>query len=189
MSLVEPAGTWLLALACALSVTTAAVDGQTMPQGGTDSRADVLTIVNSANKDVPKDRAKVLLLTTCRVVAQEFHRKPEDVELHMTLIVGEGSERYAIDPGGRMTLYLQNWDEVKFVDGVITGAMQRLTPLSTRRQMLSEILRRTDRIAPVSASQLRSPAAARTARPVPPFSDCINAVRDVPCAWPNKLPF
>jgi hypothetical protein len=186
MSSVEAVGRWLLTFVFASSLVIRVADGQTASR---DSRADVLTIVNSAHADVPRDRAKVLLLTTCRVVAEEFHRKPEEVELQMTLIVGAGSERYAIDPAGHMTLYLESWNEVKFVDGVITGAMQRLTPLRTRRQMLSEILRRTDRIAPVGANQLRGPQPVRPANPgaLPP--DCINATMETPCPWPNRVPF
>src|SRR5262249_4113684 len=99
------------------------------------------------------------------------------------------NERFAIDPGGRTTLYLASWNEVKFVDGVIMGAIQRLTPLPLRRQMLLEILRRTDRIAPLAANQLKAPGVARVPRPAPSRSDCINALREAPCAWPSRTPF
>jgi len=127
------------------------------------------------------------LLTTCRLVAEDFHRKPEDVDLKMTLVLGERDERYAIDESGRMTLYLESWSEPKFVDGVITGAIQRLTPLRTRKQMLVEILHRTDKVAPVSADRLRMPGGNR---PLPrgAMTDCISAMSDAPCTWPNRPP-
>jgi len=79
---------------------------------------------------MPGERARVLLLTACRVVAEEFHQRPEDIDLKVTLLLGESNEHVAIDDSGRMILYLERWDETKFVDGVITGAIQKLTPLS-----------------------------------------------------------
>src|SRR5690242_6294576 len=118
-------------------------------------RTDILTIVNSRQIDMPGERARILLLTTCRVVAEEFHQKPEDVDLKVTLFLGESNEHVAIDDTGRMTLYLERWDEVKFVDGVMTGAIQKLTPLTRRKQMFTEIHRRTEKIAPIPLSQLR----------------------------------
>lgn len=93
--------------------------------GQADTRAgrpDPLTVVNSHQTDIPIERARVLLLTTCRVVAEEFHERPEDVDLRMTLILGDPGERVAVDNSGGVTLYLKHWNENKFVDGVITGA-------------------------------------------------------------------
>jgi len=57
-------------------------------------------------------------------------------------------------------MYLEHWDEGKFVDGVIISAIQWLAPLHLRKQMFKEILRRTDKIAPVTANQLRVPSKA-----------------------------
>jgi len=158
--------------------------GQTGKQSG---RPDLLTIVNSRQSDVPIERARVLLLTTCSVVAEEFHKRPEDVDLRMTLVLGEQHERVAVDDSAGMTLYLERWNETKFVDGVITGAMQLLMPLHTRKQVFTEILRRTDKIAPVAANQLRIPS---TNSPVPRRSlmqDCISALNSAPCSWPDQL--
>lgn len=174
-------------LAAVLAVATAGAAKAQIGMPSKDSgRPDVLTIVNSRQVDVPGERARVLLLTTCRVVAEDFHRRPEDVDLKMTLVLGEREERYAIDEAGRMTLYLESWNEAKFVDGVITGAMQRLTPLPARKQMLSEIVRRTDKVAPVSANRLRMPGG-YPSFPRPAMSpDCISAMSAAPCSWPNR---
>jgi hypothetical protein len=149
----------------------------------------VLTIVNSHQVDIPGERARVLLLTTCRVVAEDFNKKAEDVDLKMTLVLGERDERYAIDANGRMTLYLERWSEQKFVDGVITGVMQRLTPIRTRKQMLSEILRRTEKIAPVSANRSRMPGANPPMPRGAMVPDCISATNEAPCSWPNRQPY
>src|SRR5690349_17086838 len=76
-------------------------------QAGTRTgRPDLLTVVNSHQPDIPIERARVLLLTTCRVIAEEFHQRPEDVDLRMTLILGDPDERVAVDDNGGMTLYL-----------------------------------------------------------------------------------
>jgi len=175
----------LLVFALLASSAIAIAMGQT---GTQISRPDLLTIVNSHQTDVPIEKARVLLLTTCSVVAEEFHKRPEDVDLRMTLILGEPHERVAVDDSGAMTLYLERWNETKFVDGVITGAMQLLMPLHTRRQVFTEILRRSDKIAPVAANRLRIPS---TNSPVPRRSlmqDCISALNSTPCWWPDQPP-
>lgn len=148
-------------------------------------RPDILTIVNSRQIDMPGERARVLLLTACRVVAEEFHQRPEDIDLKVTLLLGESNEHVAIDDSGRMILYLERWDETKFVDGVITGAIQKLTPLSRRKHMFAEIHRRTDNIAPIPVSQLR--AFRQTTPMLVPnvLSNCITAASDLPCSWPK----
>ena len=57
-----------------------------------------LTIANPKHLDVPRERAKVLLIETCRVVAKEFHaRNSSDVEYSLTLVIGEQDEGYGID--------------------------------------------------------------------------------------------
>ena len=170
-------------LACTFAIQVAT--GQSAQSSPTSPRPDILTIVNSRQIDMPGERARVLLLTTCRVVAEEFHQKPEDVDLKVTLLLGESNEHVAIDDSGRMTMYMERWDETKFVDGVITGAIQKLTPRLRRKQLLAEIHRRTDKIAPISASQLRTSG---TTAPIlrPSLSpNCISAVNNLPCSWPK----
>ena len=174
-----------LAFALLASSLIPIATGQTSAQGG---RPDLLTIVNSRQTDVPIERARVLLMTACRIVAEEFHKRPEDLDLRMKLILGDPHERVSVDENGGMTLYLESWNETKFVDGIITGAMQLLMPLDTRKHVFTEILRRTDKIAPVQANQLRVPG---TNSPFPRRSlvpDCISAVNSGPCSWPNRLP-
>lgn len=129
------------ALVCTFVIQAAIA--QTAEYVPSTSRPDVLTIVNSRQIDIPCERARILLLTACRVVSEEFHQKPEDVDLKVTLLLADSNERVAIDDTGRMMLYLERWDETKFVDGVITGAIQKVKPLQRQKQMLTEIHRRT----------------------------------------------
>lgn len=175
----------LLASVLVCTFVIQAAIGQSAQSIPGTSRPDVLTIVNSRQIDMPGERARVLLLTACRVVAEEFHQKPEDVDLNVTLLLGESNERVAIDDTGRMTLYLERWDETKFIDGVITGAIQKLTPLPRRKQMFTEIRRRTEKIAPIPVSQLKMPSRAASILS-PNFSpSCISAVNNFPCSRPK----
>src|SRR5215467_10667728 len=125
---------------------------------------------------------RVLLLTTCRLVAEEFHQKPEHVEITMTLVLGARDEYYAIDKTGRMTMYLEHWDEGKFVDGVIISAIQWMASLQMRNQMLTEIVRRTDLIVPVSANQLRRPTENPSLQTEGPYPACASEAGTTPCS-------
>ena len=160
--------------------------GQGIRRSNHEAKADQLTILNQNQIEIPGDRARVLLIMTYCVVAGEFHRRPKDIELAMTLVLGERDEYYSIDKDGRMTLYLERWDEGKFVNGVITSVVQRLAPLHVRNQMFTEIRRRADRIAPVSAQQMRRPAG----NPSPPGGEsypmCISEVATTPCSALNR---
>ena len=161
---------------------SSAARGQDGARSSGEGTADRLTIVNPGQLDIPDKRARVLLLTTCRVVAEEFHQKPKHVEITMTLVLGARDEHYAIDKTGRMTMYLEHWDEGKFVNGVITVAVQWLAPLHLRNQMFTEVLLRTDRIAPVSAKQLRRPAGNAPAPTGESYPTCVSETATVPCS-------
>src|SRR5215467_3194909 len=76
----------LLVVALVLILGSLTVGGQDGARSNRAERTNALTIVNPSEIDIPGDRARVLLLTTCRVVADEFHRKPREVELTMTLV-------------------------------------------------------------------------------------------------------
>jgi hypothetical protein len=63
-----------------------------------------------------------------------------------------------------------------------------MAPLHLRNQMFTEILRRTDQIAPVSAKQLRNPAG-RTPLPTrEPYPTCANEMATTPCSALNRPP-
>ena len=163
-----------------------------LAQAGSASSADELararvTIVNGQHQEVPEARVRVLLLTTCRVVAEEFHRHPDEVDLRLTLVMGDRDERSMIDKDGNLSLYMDRWNEGKFVDGVITGAVQQLTTQRTRQKMFTDILRRTDGIAPVSVNQLRGDAFHRPSSGLSLDPDGVSPVREAPWSLP-RLP-
>ena len=164
-----------------------------LAQAGSASGADVLDrarviIVNPQHQEVPEARVRVLLLTTCRVVAEEFHRHPHEVDLKLTLVIGDRDERSLIDQDGNLSLYMDRWNEGKFVDGVITGAVQQLTTLKKRQKMFTDILRRTDGIAPVSVQQLRSDALHRPSPGLSLDTNGIIPVGEGPWLLPPSTP-
>ena len=150
--------------------------------------SDRLTITNPQHQEVPAERARVLLLTTSRVVAEEFHRRPDEVNLKLTLVLGDKDERSMMDLSGHLTLYMDRWSEGKFVDGVITGAVQQLTSMQTRRKMFTDILRRSDEIAPVSVNRLRGETFNRQPPALNLVPDCFSAFGDVACPWSHLPP-
>jgi hypothetical protein len=179
----------IVALCCqaglaSLGVSPANAQAPNSPNSySTDSH---LAIKNPNHRVLPVEKVRVLFVVTCNVVAQEFHRDPSETEFNLTLVLGEKNEHYTIDPQGSLILYLDQWDETKFVDGAITGAVQRLTAPQIRKRMSSEILRRSDNIAPVSVKGFHAPT---TAPPVRLNTrDCISAVNDKPCDWTKQPP-
>ena len=172
----------LFVVALILVFGSSAARGQDGARSSGEGKADRLTIVNPSQLDIPDKRARVLLLTTCRLVAEEFHQKPEHVEITMTLVLGARDEYYAIDKTGRMTMYLEHWDEGKFVDGVIISAIQWMASLQMRNQMLTEIVRRTDLIVPVSANQLRRPTENPSLQTEGPYPVCASEAGTTPCS-------
>ena len=160
---------------------------ETPPEGNAQRVAPVepnrrdpatLTIVNPHHDDIPEERVRVLFLVTCRVVAAEFHRSVDDVKLPVTLIVEQGDdEHFSIDESGHLILQLNRWNEVKFVDALIKGAIQQLAPLQTRQRIVADIVRRSDQIAPISANAL--PGATTPTRNLD--TTCISAAREESC--------
>src|ERR1700751_1161170 len=143
-----------------------------------------LTIINPKHLDVPEDRARVLLIEASRVVADEFHvRNPSDLEYPLLLVLGEKDEGYGTDNEGKVTLYLQVWNESKFLDAATRLAIQNLANHKRLQRLAKEVLLRSDRIGPVAHRTLVGrdgflrPGHASDTR-----GDCISAVRDRPCS-------
>lgn len=173
-----------LAAVLSASLIVRTVMAQSVRPSANHSEDSLLTIVNPKRRDVPEQKVRFLFVNTCEVVAQEFHRDASETEFRLTLVLGEGDEHYTIAADGALTLYLNQWNDGKFVDGVISGAVQHLTAPQIRKRMSSEILRRSDNVSPVAAKDLR-------ALPNRPLStgrrrECISAIRDEPCPWTKQ---
>jgi len=139
-----------------------------------------LAIDNPKHLDVPEEKARILLRLACRAVATEFHlREPAKTDFDLRLVLGEKDERHGFDEQtGVPTLYLQQWNEVKFTSAAIRFAVQKSVNHNREERMISEILRRSDQISSIPANQLRG-------ADVPQKSDlgqekqgCLSGIRD-----------
>lgn len=151
-----------------------------------------LTIQNPRHLPVPEQKASVLMSTACRVIAEHFGVAKGDQRLRLTLVLGSSDEHYTAEgEKDAYTLFLQRWDENKFTLAVTNLAIQRLVVNDRLASLVSEILRRSDQVAPVPAAQLRGsrisapPLAGQT-------SGCFSAiteaaVRKIPCG-PSPQP-
>jgi hypothetical protein len=148
-----------------------------------------LTISNPKHLDLPEQRVRVLLIEACRVVANEFHaRNSSDVEYSLILVLGEKDEGWGIDNEDRITLYLREWNETKFVEAATRLAIQSLANHERVQRLAKEILRRSDRILPLSQHNFRDPRFLRPGHTPSPEGNCISAVRDEPCPTTNIGP-
>ena len=156
-----------------------------------------LTISNPQQLDVPEQRARVVLNTTFRVVAEEFHlRDLSKVEFPAVLVLGVKDEHFADDEEhGGCTIYLDHWNEAKFASAAMQLAVQRLFAREKGNKMVREIVKRSDQIAPVTAKELHGSESALRASPSEGgVKDCLSSildasVREVRCTpAPNGRP-
>ena len=152
-----------------------------------------LTIQNPHHLPVPEQKASVLMSTASRVIAEHFAvANGGQRQFRLTLVLGSSDEHYTAEGDkGAYTLFLQRWDENKFTLAVTNLAIQRLVVNDRLASLVSEILRRSDQVAPVPAAQLRGGRIS-----VPPLagqtSGCLSAiteaaVRKIPCG-PSSHP-
>jgi hypothetical protein len=152
-----------------------------------------LIIQNPHHLPVPEQKASVLMSTACRVITEHFAlSKGDQHPLRLTLVLGSSDEHYTAEGDkDAYTLFLQRWDENKFTLAVTNLAIQRLVVNDRLASLVSEILRRSEQVAPVPAAQLRgsrisaSPLAGQA-------SGCFSAiteaaVRKIPCG-PSSHP-
>jgi hypothetical protein len=148
-----------------------------------------LTIVNPKQLEVPPEKANVVLSTACRVIAEEFRLSdPSALRLSLVLVLGEREEHYTVDEKKLETkLYMKEWDEAKFATLAMRLCVQQLPTREQQTRLLKEILRRSDTISPITASELRRRDAAERLAPRRSVgSDCVSAVREQPCQNPNS---
>jgi hypothetical protein len=113
--------------------------------------------IQSNGVDVPADKVNVLYNTTFHVVAEEFHlRDNADLRFPVTLVLGDSNERVLGDEVSKTyVIYMERWNEAKFALAASRIAVQHLVSEERKNRMVSEIVRRSDQVAPVSLQALR----------------------------------
>lgn len=149
-----------------------------------------LSVVNPRHLSVSEEKARLILNTAYRVVAEQFKiRDFASDEQKLTLVLGETNERYEEQSSGKAcTVYLNQWDEEKFAVAAMRHAVYRLAHGQRMNRMIGEVLRRANLAAPVSIDTLRrqhidAPLAPANPAEPPCFGAIHNAaVRDVTCS-------
>ncbi|HEY7095367.1 MAG TPA: hypothetical protein VH437_01475 [Terriglobales bacterium] len=113
--------------------------------------------IQSNGVNVPEEKVTALYNATFHVVAQEFHlQDSSDLRFPVTLVLGEQNERVLGDEVGKVyVIYMNDWNEAKFALAASRIALQHLVSEERKNRMVSDIVRRADRITPVSAQALR----------------------------------
>lgn len=138
-----------------------------------------LTIESPRQSDVPEEQARILLQMSIQAVAKELRpAQKTNVEFPMRLVIGQEEERFGLDEKtGVPTLFLRQWNPVKFTTAAVKFAIQKSIRPERQEQITLEIVRRSKAVAPVSAAQLHGSSG--TALPaVPPENDCNKAISD-----------
>ena len=91
-------------------------------------RAGEVTIENLKGLPVKQEEVSLLYTLVCQRVAESFHVKNyKDIEVPLTLVLGEERERYAIDHlTGAGTIYLQQWNETRFAAAAVMIAFHHV---------------------------------------------------------------
>jgi len=137
-----------------------------------------LSIQNPKHLNIPENEARALLRMSCRAVAHELHlRESSTPELEMQLILGDREEGFGYDAHtGVPTLFLQEWNEKKFVTAATSFAVQRSISQPRQEQIVSDVLHRHQQSAPISAAQLHKFAASESGLAVQPKDDCLSQI-------------
>jgi hypothetical protein len=116
-----------------------------------------LTVNNPKHLYFPEDRAKVIFSTACRIVATEFHvEKASKIDFPLVVVVGDPNERYTGDLRNHVfTIYLDHWDETQFATSSMGLAIQLLIPQEERLKIITQILRRSEQVLPVSVNAFK----------------------------------
>jgi hypothetical protein len=138
-----------------------------------------LTIENPKQQEVPEAQARILLQMSIQAVARELRpAQNKNAEFALRLVIGQQDERLGLDEKtGVPTLFLRQWDPVKFTTAAVKFAIQTSVRPERQEQMILEIVRRSKGIAPISAAQLRG--STETAIPaLPTGNDCLRGIAD-----------
>ena len=110
-------------------------------------------------KHLPVSEMEVQLLYTmvCQEIADTYHvRNHQDLQVPVTLVLGEDDERYLIDHRtGAGTIYLSQWNEQRFVASAVMIAFHRVLSNDQFILEVKKILTRYEKVKPQTVTALR----------------------------------
>ena len=100
----------------------------------------------------------LLYTLVCQQVAESYHVKNyKDIEVPLTLALGEERERYLIDHlTGAATVYLQQWNETRFASAAVMIAFHHVLTNDQFQVVVTKALKRFSKIAPETVTTLRN---------------------------------
>ena len=112
---------------------------------------------------VPEGQVEILFRTSCRVMAEEFHLDNGcGADFPVTLVLGDLNERVSGDELNQVYfIYMNQWNEAQFVTSVSRLILQHMVSRDRKTRIVVEILRRANRMGPVSRRGLQDQTASR----------------------------
>jgi len=106
--------------------------------------------------DIHDEKVSLLFIAACHVVAEEFRlSRPSDALFPVTLVLGDPNERVIGDELHQVYfIYMNRWDEAQFATSASRLAMQHMVSEERKTKMVTEILRRANRVGAVSVDEL-----------------------------------
>src|SRR5215468_3100980 len=103
-----------------------------------------ITILNPKNLPVDQEQIALLYRMSCQEVADTFHIRDYAKLLYpLNVVLGEERERYEIDhKTGTGTIYLQQWEEVRFAGAAAMLALDHLMSTEQFRTVVTKTLKR-----------------------------------------------
>jgi hypothetical protein len=111
---------------------------------------------------------------SCRSVADRLHLRESSIpQFEMRLVLDDQDEHFGYDEHtGVPTLFLQEWNDRKFVTAAVRFAVEWSVSLRQQQRIISDVLRRLEQTAPVPATDLHNSVAHGTNPPFPEGEDC-----------------
>src|SRR5215468_271249 len=114
-----------------------------------------ITVENPQKLEWPEQRAQMLHRIIAGVVDEELHLRRNKAQLPVTLVLGEQEQRIVADEDrGIFKIYLKHWDEPSFAISDLQVQLQLGMVRKHWQPMVSEVVRRFQQVAPVSADDL-----------------------------------
>jgi len=159
-------GAWTLLIITLMSPV--ALQESAAQDDTTNNVSTALIVQNPLHLYVSEDRAKVLLHATCRVLQKEYRlRHSLENAFRLKLVLGEPDERVIFAPVGddkgvlptessRLpTIYMQQWDEAKFVTASLRVAVWEIVNDKDEVRIVQQILNQAAAESPISVQALR----------------------------------
>jgi hypothetical protein len=110
---------------------------------------------------VPEEDVHLLFRTSCRVMTEEFHLDNAcGVDFPVTLVLGDQNERVSGDElKQEYFIYMNQWTEAQFATSASRLILQHMVSRDRKTRIVAEILRRMNRMAPVSRQGLHDQTA------------------------------